>query len=141
MIGYSERRDYTTNLVSNALWHLSINNSLESPQSIGDYNITSNKLFNILRVDMLSLRTDQLFLEDQNNKLKDLLKVIFLNSSQTFGYISYDLNREVQVNYVNFENAYENFIGNLVKYFYIGNYTLKDYSRVLQIMNPEFRYE
>jgi len=135
LIAYSERRDYMTNLVSNTLWHMTVINSIEFPNTIPDYNITNANMLAIIESDIQSLRGQQSFLEDQSVHIKEILTEY--NAYILLKYVNYNKDRYPEISDIYLANAFENFFGDIVKYFFITNYTLENSDRIFYILNPE----
>ena len=139
MSNYSIRQGLTSNLILNIILQISAYNKIEFPDKITSFNFTSDKIKMLLEEDLMSMRTTQNSLEDEDVRVYQNYKTEI--NYTYFDYQSYNLDRRITIKKYIMNTAIENFIGSFNKYFFINNYSLTPKERLFTILNPRLYSE
>ena len=131
------RRDITTNLLLNTMWHLEIENSISKCDTYSNYNMSTEKLINISKIDVISYKTFQDDIIDYYSKISELN---VYNNNYTALYYEYDSYHILKEDFMLIDSLFDLFISNFDKYFLYQSYTLKSQRRLLELFNPEFYF-
>ena len=129
------RRDTTTNLLLNTLWHIETENEIvNAAQYYPLYNITNTKIIDIQKQDIINLKSyqDQLF-----DYSTDISKYKIFPSDTTTSY-EYDAFHKIKNETMLINSVYDLLISNYDKYFQYDSFKLRDKRRLLELLNPEF---
>ena len=132
------RRDLISNLIMNTFWHIEIVNNISQCNNYPEFNLTAEKILEIIQYDVLEIKTYQHEILDEDQKIKSK----FNDNSDDFYFILY--NYDAQHNLINntmpYNSAFDYLISNYDKYLQYNSteYILENKYRILELFNPEF---
>ena len=132
------RRDLISNLLMNTFWHIEIANNISQCNNYPEFNLTADKILQIIQYDVLEIKTFQQEILDEENKIE--LRYHDNPEDKYFIFQNYDANHKLFSHSMTYNSAFDTLISNYDKYLQYNNsdYFLVNKHRILELFNPEF---